>query len=901
MSTHNTIRPALAQKRILHDLKELRGAPVPGIYAGPRCESNLFSWDVVLVPMNLEWPFFEVAAVPRFHFRVKFPQNYPQTPLEIDASTDIPHPNVYPSFICLDLLQEYVANSYDGGYKGGWSPSYTLKAILLNVQSFLFDLYIPQDYGGYTKNVITRSRFDSCCRDAWKFEERHAHIFERLGVPSTVELAPSPSVGRRHHQQHTLYSHLPAELQQAVAGTHAAAEDFVPATINHAATATATAAGAGAIIVPRDSLTTIDTLPDDLLAMILDHLSDQELSIASRSWSRFSAVIQERNIRTRRELACFYTKDSFVHTMLGVGLRLGSSTSSKSTKMVELEFDLLSHDAFFSHSVRRTVFGNDIDAWLPVLLNQRHTDKVMPYLRGFLNVMASHSHNHSRSSAHAIPLSTLSTYDAVVALGAEETFDPATVLQVVPRIMNNLVVALMGNGKGADTRMTLIHASENALLGYTSLHHMLLELAERYPSIQKDAEQQVRNFIANEGSRCKVVVPDLGMFVVLFSLLPTGAWKASVGAVLKESFDRSVFWLLSQRGAGLGELAFLEAASVCDYRLHTTFEATSTGRNLFMFQARFLALIAPKEGETRSDQLCRYRRSYGKPEPGMVEALRANCGQILDVATWAGYHQCLGVPVPSSAALCTRLKTAVVRSENKGYHSNRLPANALQRILQERCAAADTLTRLTRPLAMARLGLAPQDSKPQPPATRLAITQQTTVYVNFGRLYKAEDELLWCARQFSAQGIVHACANFKNGAGLVAFDNPSDAASFGLHLARAGYSASPLDLRGLRHGWFGLWSSSGSERQYKLHMPRSLPSMVTLQKYNSAAAVSKDTAASRQRRTHVQPAHAAQAHTQNPKQATGSSDPDPATHAAGAAVTSWRACRNPFELLATSG
>ena len=47
----------------------------------------------------------------------------------------IPHPNIYGKSFCLDMLKN--STYYQDKYRG-WSSAYTLKSILLQLQTFIF-------------------------------------------------------------------------------------------------------------------------------------------------------------------------------------------------------------------------------------------------------------------------------------------------------------------------------------------------------------------------------------------------------------------------------------------------------------------------------------------------------------------------------------------------------------------------------------------------------------------------------------------------------------------------------------------------------------------------------------------------------------------------------------------
>ena len=91
------------------------------------------------------------------------------------------------------------------------------------------------------------------------------------------------------------------------------------------------------------------------------------------------------------------------------------------------------------------------------------------------------------------------------------------VLEVIPKLMNQMVVQLMTAASSSDraTKSTL-HASETALLGFCALHHILLEMAVLYPEIARCARQWVQEFECHESRRNKHVIHDLGELLVLY-------------------------------------------------------------------------------------------------------------------------------------------------------------------------------------------------------------------------------------------------------------------------------------------------------------------------------------------------------------------------------------------------
>jgi len=102
-------------------MKELMEAkePLIGVSAKP-LPDNMYVWHGNLSgPPKTRWN----KGV--FHFEMTIPRDYPVSPPDITLYTPIPHPNVFGSKLCLDMLE------MKGGVYEGWVPAYTIEAILL--------------------------------------------------------------------------------------------------------------------------------------------------------------------------------------------------------------------------------------------------------------------------------------------------------------------------------------------------------------------------------------------------------------------------------------------------------------------------------------------------------------------------------------------------------------------------------------------------------------------------------------------------------------------------------------------------------------------------------------------------------------------------------------------------
>lgn len=120
---------------------------------------DIFEWHVRLSPQSGNYRgltlhmVLNFAATPggmgQHHDDAR---GYPHDPPQVTLSTNIPHSNIIPghrgrddNYLCLDLLKNFFFMSHGGGSgrRGeGWSVGYSVSALLLQIQTFLFDSHV---------------------------------------------------------------------------------------------------------------------------------------------------------------------------------------------------------------------------------------------------------------------------------------------------------------------------------------------------------------------------------------------------------------------------------------------------------------------------------------------------------------------------------------------------------------------------------------------------------------------------------------------------------------------------------------------------------------------------------------------------------------------------------------
>lgn len=655
-------RPTLkssAERRLLRDMKELLVEQPKYISAEP-LPQNLFEWHCnILAPVDS--PYSGICM----HLVMNFSEQYPVHPPIVHLCTSISHSHVFDSHICLDLLETHASEEP----YSGWSTSYTVLSILLQLQSFFLDDEDWEQFGRLPKTKVSvRSEVQEslqfvckkCAHDAtsgkpwpwhwnslkhgncgWKYlsaltvpkTSSWVHGFSSLssnvpvnGLKNQISSGSLESLQPHHFP--TLGSAHPDKNQQQQQKNKKKKQQMQEQKEQ-------SRLPVGKKRKPYLSL--VLTLPNEILIQILSYLDDILIKQIETNIKAFAACAGSPYLWARRELVCFHTKQNMGEDVLGIGLRLEFGIGSRKLQSVLSPLDIISRSAFFDDNIRLSVWKEKFQFFLPLYISSLHAKRAIPLFGQCLNDI----------------------YKDVKVEGAHKNH-VVLALDLLTKLMSSMVVEIM---KGHT------HASIKALEGYGHFQRWMIHLVQENPGLLEAIDRKVMQVVNSPESIHKDVLPNLGEFLPLLSVSSV-KWSQVCVPLIEEALTRNALWIRSK----YPELALNNGSVRTVERLEKSFECSKVGLHLIMFHMHFLR-VSRTDGKKMlnlqeiADQ---YDKRFGKTAPKMQEELQGEIFKIQKTNNYEQFFAYVAYPLFKGIQLNTGsinnvLITAMKEMDRKGY------------------------------------------------------------------------------------------------------------------------------------------------------------------------------------------------------------------------------------------
>ena len=184
-----------AASRLLREVRDISSQQIPVVFGEPE-EADILHWrGMILGPPHTPY------ALGMFHFDLKFPQDYPNSPPKVLITTTSGgqvrfNPNLYATGkVCLSILGTWRAE-HSGEQ---WSAVQSSQSILLSIQSLMNDAPYHNE---------PSFEADDGSGDVQRYNEKITHESLRVAVCEVMEdtvenRAVSSNGARRHHPQPT--------------------------------------------------------------------------------------------------------------------------------------------------------------------------------------------------------------------------------------------------------------------------------------------------------------------------------------------------------------------------------------------------------------------------------------------------------------------------------------------------------------------------------------------------------------------------------------------------------------------------------------------------------------------------------------------------------------------------
>ncbi|CAE7584712.1 ddx1 [Symbiodinium natans] len=520
------------------------------------------------------------------HLELTFTQEYPMRPPRVHVlGSTVQHPNVFSTFICLDMLEggEWAADEEKRKPYMGWSSAYSVLAILRQLQTFFFEgdgsewwkcprctlhnqkknrrCELCDHPRGQAIEIMVEHHEGFKCKCGHQATGPHCPAFPNaIDCDDAPASAPLPSACLGSVCVICL-GDLDDEARGPLAGAPAArplaqlCEHGTPVCTHYfhlpcaakltsrccpicrmpfrevmqvSRPARAVLADSGSAVrrpLLGGAIQRMAYLADWPAAVVIEVMSclrrHDRLSLAY-AVPAWQETAQAPLFWEAQEVQCFHEKIGPDEDVIGIGVcAQGRGRLAKLTAF----FDAVSQTAW-QGGLRRAAWKEPLTHWLPLFVHAQHALTAASLLAGCLNQLADACPQGEDSHLPPPVFRLLRERDAP---------QPAVdAIVALPEIMHQLLKQVLYGDR---------HASLKLLKGYFVMHRLFLHCCDRWPVVREAADLALQEFIGSDEGCTKQATPWLAYILQLLTVSNIG-WDRVKDQFLREALAREVQFIL---------------------------------------------------------------------------------------------------------------------------------------------------------------------------------------------------------------------------------------------------------------------------------------------------------------------------------------------------------------------
>lgn len=425
----------------------------------------------------------------------------------------------------------------------------------------------------------------------------------------------------------------------------------------------------------------LETLPRELFIDIADKLTYKERTQLGHHSEILAESFKSPYFWERKELICYFNRKSYLETPLGIPISVTFFRDSETIKSMGTPMDLLSQEAFDDQQVRKSVWNQDFQVWIPLYLTEGHYNRnkgelIRRITKLYTDRRIEISENTSFEEIllakvaieEATPLNPTKpkpffSYKRMLEnyrkrKEKENIFKPVWALELFSTLLSSIVVEMM---KGD------LYISIKALETYCLVHRLFYQMSLDYPEIREIAEERIQIFKSDRKNRHKRKIENLAKFLTYFSITEKYSWKDIKDYYLEEGLKRNIYWIL------LANPDFHKAKNGFFFqnpkRLQASFDAVAVGKRLLVFNLYFLNKIARPPGKSLKDVARIHDYYYGKPDPDIRSKFQEDIQKIYQIKSWKDFYREIRVSYRGDGFIGNQLFWAYNDSNACGYNA----------------------------------------------------------------------------------------------------------------------------------------------------------------------------------------------------------------------------------------